>query len=65
MVSFALGLYKVAMQCSSLIDDGPGDVLIIYQGPEEHFWPGVSSRGAQTPWALLNCVPCDCLQVRR
>ena len=41
----------VAVWCSSLINDGPGDVLTIYQGPEEHFlawcelWESMSSMG--------------------
>ena len=34
---FALGLYEVTVWCSSLVDNGPGNVFTIYWGPEEHF----------------------------
>ena len=53
MVPFALGLYIVTAwcRCSSLVDYGPRDVLVINQGPEEHFlawcelWKSTSSMG--------------------
>ena len=36
-VLFALGLYNVAAQHGSSVDDGPGDVFILNWGLEEHF----------------------------
>ena len=39
MVAFALGFYDVAVQCSSLVDHGPQDVLIFAWVPEKHFLP--------------------------
>ena len=51
MVPLALGLYVVTAQHSNLVNDGPRDVLTIYQGPEEHFlawgklWESMSSMG--------------------
>ena len=37
MVPLALDLYIVTVQCDSLVNYGPRDVLAIYWGPEEHF----------------------------
>ena len=39
-VLFALGLYDVTVQLSSLADDGPWEVLIICRGPEQHVLAG-------------------------
>ena len=50
-VPLALGLYIVAVQCSSLVNNGPRDVLTIYWGPEEYLlawgelWASMSSVG--------------------
>ena len=56
MVMFALGLYDVAAWCSSLVDYGPGDVLIIDQGSESTSCPGPSSCSSWVPWTLSNCT---------
>ena len=37
MVSFALGLNDVTVQCCSLLNDGPRDVFAVCRGPEEDF----------------------------
>ena len=36
----ALGLYNITVQLSSLVSDGPWDVLIICRGLEQHFLAG-------------------------
>ena len=35
-VPLVLGLYVVAVQHGSLVNDGPGEVFTIYWGPEEY-----------------------------
>ena len=64
-VSLAMGLHKVAVGHSGLVDYGPWNVFLIYGGPEENSCPGESSGRAQAPWALLNCSHWVCLKERR
>ena len=51
LVPLTLGLYMVAAWHSSLVDDGPGHIFTIYQGPEEYllpwceFWESTNSVG--------------------
>ena len=52
-VPFAFGLSKVTAWCGSLADDGPGDVLIIYWGPEEHFWAWYELRKCARSMGLV------------
>ena len=51
LVPLALGLYIVAVWCSSLVNNGPRDIFTIYQRPEEYllawgeFWESMNSMG--------------------
>ena len=39
-IVFALGLYDVSVQHSSLVNNGPWDVFIFCPRPEQHFLAG-------------------------
>ena len=72
-VPFVLGLYVVAVQHGSLVDDGLGDIFTIYWGPEEYllsqdeFWESMNSMGIIKLGTLcllvIEKVVLDCLHI--